>query len=225
MASNIISDTIDSAYPIAGVDNDTQGFRDNFTVIKTGLATAKSEITTLQSTTAKLNASNDFNGTNIADANIQLQTSQYHNVGTVVSGLNISFLNGHFQTITTNLPVGTTSIAFNLADWPTRSMYSEMTVSLLGNDTANSKIDPAGGAIKAGDVLDSGDVIKSINSNLMDNVMPKSRVINDFIDRKMQSMFNNIDNAFGVQKNTLLKENQDNEDILIDMLDEIEEES
>ena len=30
--------------------------------------------------------------------------------------------------------------------------------------------------------------------------MPKSRVINDFIDRKMQSMFNNIDNAFGVQK-------------------------
>ena len=138
MASNIISDTIDSAYPIAGVDNDTQGFRDNFTVIKTGLATAKSEITSLQSTTANLNASNDFNGTNIADANIQLQTSQYHNVGTVVTGLNISFLNGHFQTITTNLPVGTNSIAFNLADWPSRAMYSEMTVSFLGNGTAKT---------------------------------------------------------------------------------------
>jgi hypothetical protein len=95
----------------------------------------------------------------------------------------------------------------------------------LGNNTADSKIDPAGGATNSGDVLDGGDVIKSINSNLMDNVMPKSRVINDFIDRKMQSMFNNIDNAFGVQKNTLLKENQDNEDILIDMLDKIEEES
>ena len=38
MASNIISDTIDAAYPIAGVDNDTQGFRDNFQIIKTGLA-------------------------------------------------------------------------------------------------------------------------------------------------------------------------------------------
>ena len=62
MASNIISDTIDSAYPIAGVDNDTQGFRDNFTVIKTGLATAKSEITSLQSTTAKLNASKELGG-------------------------------------------------------------------------------------------------------------------------------------------------------------------
>ena len=119
MASNIISDTIDAAYPIAGVDNDTQGFRDNFTVIKTGLATAKSEITTLQSESAKLNKSNDFNGTNIADANVQLQTKQYHNVGTVVTGLNVSFLNGHYQTITTNLPVGTSSI-------------------VLGNDTAKT---------------------------------------------------------------------------------------
>jgi len=138
MASNIISDTIDAAYPIAGVDNDTQGFRDNFTVIKTGLSTATSEISTLQSSTAKLNASNDFNGTNIADANIQVQTSQYHNVGTVVAGLNISFLNGHYQSITTNLPVATTSIAFNLSDWPARTMYAEMTVSFLGNDTAKS---------------------------------------------------------------------------------------
>ena len=55
MASNIISSTIDNTFPIAGVDNDTQGFRDNFTVIKTGLSTANSEISTLQSTTAKLN--------------------------------------------------------------------------------------------------------------------------------------------------------------------------
>jgi hypothetical protein len=45
--SNIISETIDGTYPVAGVDNDTQGFRDNFTIIKTGLATAQSEITSL----------------------------------------------------------------------------------------------------------------------------------------------------------------------------------
>ena len=138
MASNIISDTIDATYPIAGVDNDTQGFRDNFSVIKTGLSTANSEISTLQSTTAKLNVSNDFNGTNIADANIQVQTSQYHNIGTVVSGQNISFLNGHYQTLTTNLPVATNTIAFNLADWPTRAMYAEMVVSFLGNGTAKT---------------------------------------------------------------------------------------
>jgi len=30
MASQIIPETIDAQYPVAGQDNDTQGFRDNF---------------------------------------------------------------------------------------------------------------------------------------------------------------------------------------------------
>ena len=48
MASNINSDAIDALYPVAGQDNDSQGFRDNFSTIKNSLATAKTEITTLQ---------------------------------------------------------------------------------------------------------------------------------------------------------------------------------
>ena len=47
MTSQIVSATIDENYPIAGQDNDSQGFRDNFSIIKTGLATAASEPTTL----------------------------------------------------------------------------------------------------------------------------------------------------------------------------------
>ena len=38
MTSSIVHSTLDGNYPVAGVDNDTQGFRDNFTIIKTGLA-------------------------------------------------------------------------------------------------------------------------------------------------------------------------------------------
>ena len=44
MASNINSNNIDGTYPIAGQDNDSQGFRTNFTNIKNNLAYAKSEI-------------------------------------------------------------------------------------------------------------------------------------------------------------------------------------
>ncbi|MDB4257069.1 hypothetical protein N9827_00250 [bacterium] len=138
MASSIISDTIDGAYPVAGIDNDTQGFRDNFTIIKTGLATATSEITTLQNTTAKLNETNDFNGTEITDANFSLNTEKYHNIGTVISGQNISFLNGHHQSLAINLGEGTPSIAFALADWPARDHLAKMTVQLFGNDTAKT---------------------------------------------------------------------------------------
>ena len=138
MASNIISETIDGAYPVAGVDNDTQGFRDNFSIIKTGLATAQSEITTLQSNTAKINESNDFNGSDISDANFSLNTEKYHNIGTVVNGQNISFLNGHYQSLRLNLDEGASTINFALADWPERDHVAKMTVQLLGNDTAKS---------------------------------------------------------------------------------------
>lgn len=48
MSSNINYEAIDATYPIAGVDNSTQGFRDNFTAIRNGLATASNEIGDLQ---------------------------------------------------------------------------------------------------------------------------------------------------------------------------------
>ena len=138
MPSNIISETIDGAYPVAGIDNDTQGFRDNFTIIKTGLTTATSEITALQANTAKLNESNDFNGSDVSDANFSLNTEKYHNIGTVITGQNISILNGPYQSMTINLPEGTGAINFALADWPERDHVSKMTVQMLGNDTPKS---------------------------------------------------------------------------------------
>lgn len=48
MASNINTTNIDTAYPVAGQDNDSQGFRDNFTNINDNFTEAKSEIEDLQ---------------------------------------------------------------------------------------------------------------------------------------------------------------------------------
>ena len=60
MTSSINPDQINEAFPVAGQDNPSQGFRDNFSATKNNLNTAKSEITDLQSNTAKLNANNNF---------------------------------------------------------------------------------------------------------------------------------------------------------------------
>ena len=68
MTSAIVSSTINQNFPVAGQDNNSVGFRNNFTYIKTGLATAAGEITALQATTAKTNADNDFNGVKIENA-------------------------------------------------------------------------------------------------------------------------------------------------------------
>lgn len=46
--SNINTDNIDQAYPVAAQDNDSQGFRNNFTNIVAGLDVAKIEIGLLE---------------------------------------------------------------------------------------------------------------------------------------------------------------------------------
>ena len=60
MASNINTTNINESYPVAGVDNDSQGFRDNFATIKNNFVSAKAEIESLQDNTAKTNANNNF---------------------------------------------------------------------------------------------------------------------------------------------------------------------
>ncbi len=48
MTSQINASAIDETYPVSGVDNDSQGFRDNFSATQAALLVAKNEITDLQ---------------------------------------------------------------------------------------------------------------------------------------------------------------------------------
>ena len=91
MASTITTTGFDAAYPVAGQDNDSQGFRTNFTVTKTALEAARDEITALQTNTAKLNASNDFNGSIIREAELIANTETVYANGNVSSSQNISW--------------------------------------------------------------------------------------------------------------------------------------
>ena len=62
MTTAITVTNIDATFPVAGQDNDSQGFRDNFNQIKTQLSTAGTEITAIQTNQAVTNADTDFNG-------------------------------------------------------------------------------------------------------------------------------------------------------------------
>lgn len=101
MASNINSLGIDENYPIAGQDNDSQGFRDNFNVIKNSLASASTEITDLQNNTAKLNSLNDFNGEIIQNASFQQTSDEVFNIGNATQAFNINWEDGNYQIMTT----------------------------------------------------------------------------------------------------------------------------
>lgn len=57
--SNINANNIDGNYPIPGINNSSQGMRDNFTSIKNNLTVAKDEITDLQNKAIVKSALND----------------------------------------------------------------------------------------------------------------------------------------------------------------------
>ena len=65
MASLINPNNIDTAYPVAGQDNSTQGFRTNFTNIKQNFEYAEQEINALQNNSAVINGANNFNNNTI----------------------------------------------------------------------------------------------------------------------------------------------------------------
>jgi len=145
MTSAIISSTIDADFPIAGQDNDSQGFRDNFQIIKDGLATAGAEITVLQDSTAKLNNDNDFGGNVIDNAQTnRLYGTVYTTTTTALT--NISLNNGQYQDITVS---GNHTITFT--DWPSDTgLHAAIKLALKSNGAARTVTfaTEAGGTIK-----------------------------------------------------------------------------
>jgi len=106
MTSQINPNNVDGTYPVAGQDNDSQGFRDNFTNIRNNLSYAKAEIEDLQNKavlkTALLNRtlSNDLFGNAIVNPALTSWRETYNNIGAVTGSVTINFVNGNFQKIT-----------------------------------------------------------------------------------------------------------------------------
>ena len=138
MASNIVYTTIDADYPVAGQDNDSQGFRDNFNVIKTGLNVANTELTALQDSTAKTSTDNNFLGNEIIDAELNQVTEKFYSGGLVAAPQEITFANGHYQTFRIDGDALPDSVNLTLTGWPETERYARLIIELR---TENSNID------------------------------------------------------------------------------------
>jgi len=115
MTSSINPNNIDNTYPIAGQDNDSQGFRDNFTNIKTNFQYSEDEINDLQSKVVLKSAltgqvlDNNMSGSLLLDAKIQDFSATAVLLGSVSGSVTIDYPFGHYQTLTTN---GNVALAF-----------------------------------------------------------------------------------------------------------------
>ena len=155
MTSAINYSAIVTGYPVAGQDNDSQGFRDNFGAISAALSTAKDEITNLQSKavlksslSAVETVTNDLNGSTIADGKLNgMGTTAL--AGTVVAGtiiVNLSTAGFYYSTVTENVTVQFTG-------WPTWATagtpaYASVKIMLKAGagDTVNKIVTLAAGA-------------------------------------------------------------------------------
>jgi hypothetical protein len=133
MTSAISTSSIDESYPVAGQDNNSQGFRDNFNAIKTALNTAKGEIDTLQSGTAKLNVANNFNGVLLEDAEVNKFYGSVRQNGTVSTNSDIDLENGPLQIVS----VGA-NISLRFINWPDSDLYGKIRLHIK-NTSGSSK--------------------------------------------------------------------------------------
>lgn len=133
MTSQINYSAINISYPVAGIDNNSQGFRDNFAAISAALAEAYTEITLLQTNGLDVTQpTNNLQGTIFTNGLYSQFNGVFYNAGTVGSGgVLINVNNGPIQKVTMSA-----SSTLTFENWPATGQYAKITLMLIGNQSA-----------------------------------------------------------------------------------------
>lgn len=156
MASGIITTGIDTAYPVAGQDNDSQGFRDNFTNIKTALDTAKTEISDLESKAVLKSAlsgetlSNDGAGAVLQDFELKDISETRIAKGSTSGTVTFDYEEGSYQTLTTS-----GSVTFAFSNFPAAGKVGTIRVEINVTDVAHTITLPSAVDIGADQLIGS----------------------------------------------------------------------
>lgn len=144
MSSNINPNNIDGYFPIAGQDNDSQGFRDNFTNIKNNLNFAKNEISDLQNKAILKSAlsgtgtvNNNMAGAILSNVNLNSDSHVFLDHGTIGDpDITINYdLDYNLATVHSMTTAG--SLNFNLLNLPL-GKFSSMRLLINVTDSAHT---------------------------------------------------------------------------------------
>ena len=144
MTSQINPNNINGSYPVAGQDNNSQGFRDNFTNIKVNFQEAADEITDLQDK-AVLKAAltggsldNNMNDVLIYAAQIKDFSASKVTISTTSGAIAVNYSAGHYQSISTS---GSISLSFTA--WPPVTQYGYIKLQINITNVAHTVTLPA----------------------------------------------------------------------------------
>jgi len=150
MTSNINPNNIDGTYPVAGQDNNSQGFRDNFTNTKTNFQYASDEITDLQNNAILKSAltgttlDNDMLGSLVYNGVVADFGLTRVDIGTVSGSQTINYALGHFQTLTTGAAI---SLAFS--NFPAAGVAGVVYVQISVTNTSYTVTLPSAVSVNA----------------------------------------------------------------------------
>ena len=144
MTSAINPNNINGAYPVAGQDNNSQGFRDNFTNTKTNFEYAATEITDLQnkavlkSSLTGTTLNNDMGGSLLSNAQLQDMSATVVALGSVTGSQVVDYAAGPYYTLTT-----TGSVTLSFSNFPTAGTLGCCRVRITVASTAHTVTLPA----------------------------------------------------------------------------------
>jgi hypothetical protein len=146
MTSAINPNNIDGAYPVAGQDNNSQGFRDNFTNTSTNFQYAANEITALQNNsvlTTDLATStqpvfNNLLTSTISNGFLQNMYTPLVALGTLSGAVTMNYALGSFQTLTTS-----GAIALGFSNFPAAGKVATMALQITIVSTTHTLQLPA----------------------------------------------------------------------------------
>jgi hypothetical protein len=130
--STINTNPINVNYPVPGVNNNSQGFRDNFASIVTNLNTAATELTDLQNKVVVKQAligtvvNNDMANTLISNASTRSFRATTYNLGNALAGtvlVNASLADVQYGTVASNTTI-------NFGSWPPTGTQSNIQLRL-----------------------------------------------------------------------------------------------
>lgn len=161
MASTINPNNIDGAYPVAGQDNDSQGFRDNFTNTKTNFSYAAAEITDLQNKAVLKSAltgttlNNDMGGSILSNAQLQDMSETKVALQSVVGSQILDYEAGPYFTLTLG---GSVSLSF--ANFPAAGATARCRLQVTVNNLSYTLTLPVAVSVGTSN-------IQGLNSNIL----------------------------------------------------------
>jgi hypothetical protein len=144
MASQINPNNIDGNFPVAGVPNNTQGFRDNFTNISTNFQYAEDEINELQTKGVFKEAltgttlDNNMNDNLMYAVKLQDVSYTYVPITTTSGSVAVDFSAGQYQYVST-----TGSISLSFSNWPVAGTAGVVQLAVNITNTAYTLTLPA----------------------------------------------------------------------------------